>query len=176
MKSWLLVLVIALQFIHVESKAITMDDSRKGFVIGVGGGLGLGSFSTSNTENFDDSKLGLGFDFLIGYGWNERNMIVFQRDMILKKVNDGYSIYNFAGIGYFHYLNSTGKSPYFNIGFSFIPFFDNDYDGLDFDRKLRLIVGGGYKFSKHYQFHTCIWYNGFHKYYHLITTVTWVAF
>lgn len=67
----------------LAAAANAFDGQRRGFVLG--GGLGLGALASTTDRDYpgvESKDGGLGVNLLIGYAWDERNMIVFLRDWI----------------------------------------------------------------------------------------------
>ncbi len=151
--------LIILLLLAASSKAF--DGKRKGFILG--GGLGVGPYARVSVNGADGNwdHTGLGFNLLIGYAWDERNMLVYLRDIVLylRDIETGLGAstdlqaLGFLGVGYFHYFGPVGRSAYFCVGLGhqdgFSEFAEHTYShsGLGF------LVGGGYEFARHIQAH-----------------------
>ncbi|UCE23597.1 MAG: hypothetical protein JSU74_09870 [Candidatus Zixiibacteriota bacterium] len=189
------ILTVALIILAMASTASAFDGYRKGFVLG--GGLGIGPVAKTSVDGFSGSydKSGLAMNFLIGYAWDEQNMIVFLRDGILYsetwEVSFGGVLYfrdkiniiqGFSGVGYYHYFGPVGKSFFITAGLGAQDWtaLDEDYDSNDYGAAI--LFGGGYEFARHVQVYGSVWFgstsDNFYDYNHsqLMFTVSAVAF
>ncbi|UCG61760.1 MAG: outer membrane beta-barrel protein [Candidatus Zixiibacteriota bacterium] len=139
------------------------DYERKGFVIGVGAGftpLMTGS-SDEGTLEFD-RKSGYAVDFITGYAWNDRNMVLFlvnagvYEDTLnvyfygaLIHQNEIQCTQGFNGVVYRHYLLPDAPSFYLTAGLGLQLWIANErfscHKGPGF------LLGAGYEFVKHFQ-------------------------
>lgn len=138
------------------AKASKFNSQRKGFILG--GGLGFAPVaSLSVNESYieaDDSKAGVGLNFIVGYAWDEHNMIVYEGNVA------GYSVeiwgddeavsQGFNGASWYHYFGPVGKSAFTVAGLGLYYFKVGDYDANDASGAL--LLGGGYEFARHWQF------------------------
>ncbi len=173
----------------------SFDGMRKGFVLG--GGLGFAPVANTSIEGIDGKyeKQGLGTNFLIGYAWDERNMIVFLRDAAFYSetveltfmgelvFRDKISLaQGFAGVGYYHYFGPVGKSFFVTGGIGFQDWMSLDKNWEDPDVGGALLIGGGYEFARHWQVYGSLSFGKtsdiFFEYEHaqMILTVSAVAF
>ena len=149
---------IVLLSILMTASASGFDGNRKGFVLG--GGLGFSPlakysfvdpiFNTGLT--IEEEKTGVALQFVIGYGWDEQNLIVYEgnvvgycSDYINKSMAQGFN-----GASWFHYYGLPGKSIYTTVGLGFYVFDVEDFDAND--PGIGVLLGVGYEFSKHWQF------------------------
>ena len=151
-------LTVILLLLVIAVSISAFDGNRKGFVLG--GGLGFGPVAKVSVDGASDDydKSGLALNFVIGYAWDEQNMLVFQRDAILYSEETIYGddisiVQGFSGIGYYHYFGPVGKSFYINggIGFQDWTSMDSDYESNDVGGGI--LLGGGYEFTRHVQVH-----------------------
>lgn len=189
------VLAVICLVIVLVSSASAFDGLRKGFVLG--GGLGLGPLANTSIDGLagEYKKTGLATNFLIGYAWDEQNMIVFLRDAVLYSetielvwmgnllFRDKISIIQgFTGAGYYHYFGPVGRSFYITGGLGF-----QDWSSLESgwnspDVGGALLLGGGYEFARHWQVHGSLSFgttsDAFFEYDHtqMLFTVSAVAF
>ena len=71
------ILVFLLLFLLIfMTSALAFDGKRQGFVLGAG--LGFAPMARWSVNGFDESCVGYGGNVIIGYGWDENNMIVLE--------------------------------------------------------------------------------------------------
>jgi len=137
------------------------DGLRKGFVLG--GGLGFSpvakwsvdeSIPGFGTLKGDESKTGVGAQLLIGYAWDESNMIVWESNVTAYESEDwdetlGQGI---GGASWYHYFGLPGKSAFTTVGLG-VYIWDNSVlsDLEEIDPGFGLLFGGGYEFARHWQ-------------------------
>lgn len=145
----------------LAAQSFAFDGNRKGFVLG--GGLGIGHAKVSvDVSGADDlTNTGAAINFVIGYAWDEQNMIVFLRDGVIysEKTIHGGSItlvQGFGGIGYYHYFGTAGKSGFITGGFGLQDWTSLDDDYESNDAGLGLLIGGGYEFTRHVQLYASL--------------------
>ncbi|MFH1894012.1 MAG: hypothetical protein ABIK83_15170 [Candidatus Zixiibacteriota bacterium] len=159
----------ALYMLLLQSTVLGFDGLRKGFV--VGGGLGVAATAkwsvdipTNMISNIpggatDESNVGVGGHFLIGYAWDEYNMIVYEgngcaytSDVFNDETSDdlnGKSAQSFGGATWYHYFGPLGKSFFSVVGVGAFAWKVKGYEMND--PGIAYIVGGGYEFAKHFQ-------------------------
>nr|MBN2277733.1 hypothetical protein [candidate division Zixibacteria bacterium] len=148
---------LILMVLMLGAGANAFDGNRKGFVLG--GGLGFGPVAKVTHDDYEVlNKSGLAMDFLIGYAWDEQNMIVFLRDGVIyneKSIwdTDITLAQGFSGVGYFHYFGPVGKSFYIvgGLGFQDWTSLESNVDSNDVGAGL--LIGCGYEFVRHVQVH-----------------------
>ncbi len=151
--------IAVLLTITLVATASAFDGTRKGFVLG--GGLGLGpvaSISVDGLSSASEDKSGLALNLLIGYAWDEQNMLVYLRDGVLfsvdvalgKSVN---AIQGFSGLGWYHYFGPVGHTAFVvgGLGLQDYTSLDSDYESND--PGFGMLLGGGYEFARHIQVH-----------------------
>ena len=155
------VLTIVLLFVLMAGCVSAFDGTRKGFVMG--GGLGFGPIAKVSGDGVesDYDKSGVAASLLIGYAWDEQNMIVFLREAIMYPERFDFGLLSkkmtmmqgFTGIGYYHYFGPVGKSFYLvgGIGLQDWRSFDSDYESNGYGGAI--LLGGGYEFVRHVQIH-----------------------
>jgi len=127
------------------SSASAFDGLRKGFVLG--GGLGLAPTASWDADIIDDSGTGFGLNLLIGYAWDEYNMIVYEGNIAgYKSIADIRVSQGFNGASWYHYFGPQGKSFFTTAGLGFYVFdFDHDsYGSGSNDPGAGVLLGGGY--------------------------------
>ncbi|KAA3635809.1 MAG: hypothetical protein DWP97_04035 [Calditrichaeota bacterium] len=145
MKKLTLVLVLVLLCV---STGYSFDGMRKGFVLG--GGLGFAPSATFEIDGFQGQldNSGVGLNLVIGYAWDEFNMIVYEGNVAAYSV-EGYDIsQGFNGASWYHYFSEMGKSAYIVVGLGAYVFQVDQYDA---DPGGALLLGGGYEFARHWQ-------------------------
>lgn len=148
----------------MASTAMAFDGQRKGFVLG--GGLGLspvGSWKSDIdvTPKFEDSGPGGAAHLIIGYAWDNHNMIVYEANAVGYE-SDAYGVdftagQGFSGASWYHYFGPMGKTPFIVLGIGAY-MFNGEFDGFDHldiefsnDPGGGVLLGGGYEFSRHWQ-------------------------
>lgn len=149
MKKFVLTLTL---LILLSSTSFAFDGNRKGFILGGGFdySISTGWKLDSQMDSYETGS-GLGFKFLIGYGFNDKNMIVYEvnssrffSDTLQRKITQGFS-----GASWYHYFGSRGKSIFTNIGVGFLVYSIEDRWGHETDDGYQF--GVGYEFSHHWQ-------------------------
>lgn len=138
-------------FCAVISSSWAFDGHRKGFVLG--GGLGYGPVATLEHGDVYENYIGLGTNFLIGYAWDERNMIVFLDNGIWHDLKGIPVVQGFSGAAWFHHFKPTGKTLLIGggAGLQALTSFDKKYRSKDFG--IGVATAAGYEFAKHYLFY-----------------------
>lgn len=147
----------------LSARASAFDCERKGFVIGVGVGhspLMIGS-RDKPAYDFDDES-GLGVNFIIGYAWNNTNMILLQTNLAgyedtvdvyvdgdLVHQNEIQLTQGFTGLTYRRYFSSTPRSFYATAGIGMQAWIANEW--YNCHRGIGFLIGGGYEFIKHFE-------------------------
>lgn len=158
MRNLLSLVVMVAVVVACTSGAQAFDGQRKGFVLG--GGLGIAPVASwdSGFPLFEESKAGLGLNILIGYAWDEQNMIVYEGNGVGYKSDfgDANITQMFNGAVWYHYFGPKGKSFFTSAGLGVYQFVfefqsgsfsasgSNDVGGA-------ILLGAGYEFSPHYQ-------------------------
>jgi hypothetical protein len=136
----------------LTSSSFGFDGNRKGFVLG--GGLGFSPAASWEVDgtSLDESGAGFGLNLVIGFGWDEQNMIVYEgnvagwtSDFFLdRQVSQGFN-----GASWYHYFGPAGSSAFTTLGIGYYIF---DVEGFDSNNPgLGLLAGAGYEFARHWQ-------------------------
>jgi hypothetical protein len=145
----------------MASSAMAFDGRRKGFVLG--GGLGLAPAASWRgdldvTPKFEDSGAGLGLHLVIGYAWDNFNMIVYEGNVVgysSDAYGVGFTAYQgFNGACWYHYFGPAGKTIFTAVGLGAYTFRGElDFVGIDFENDPGggVLAGAGYEFSPHWQ-------------------------
>lgn len=143
------------------SSAWGFDGQRKGFV--VGGGLGVAPSASYSIEigPFAENKAGAGLNLIIGYAWDEANMIVYEGSIagyetdklsiettFLTARGDQRVTQGFNGLAWYHYFGSTGKTFFSVIGLGAYAFDIEDVESNKIGRAF--LAGAGYEFTRHF--------------------------
>jgi hypothetical protein len=156
--SKVLITVAVFAVLLSSGSAFGFDGLRKGFVLG--GGLGFSPVSKWETDlpfgltellGTEESKAGVGVNILIGYAWDEFNMIVYEgnitgydSDLFNQTMTQGFN-----GAAWYHYFGPMGKSAFTTLGLGLYTF---DWENADAaDVGVGVMAGGGYEFSRHWQ-------------------------
>jgi len=157
--SKLIMSVTVMAILLSSSSAFGFNGLRKGFVLG--GGLGFSPVSKweadvplgpFGTVGLDESKAGVGVNILIGYAWDEFNMIVYEGNVTgySSDLADQTLTQGFNGAAWYHYFGPAGKSAFTTLGLGVYSFDGEDTDAAD--PGFGIMIGGGYEFSRHWQF------------------------
>jgi len=153
---------VVVLILSVVSTTYGFDGNRKGFVLG--GGLGFSPRSSweGNVVDLstfppqivkaDENKAGLGLNLIIGYAWDEQNMIVYEGNVTGWNSDlfvDQSIAQGFNGASWYHYFGVPGRSAFTTLGLGFYVFDVKDYDAND--AKGAILLGGGYEFARHWQ-------------------------
>ncbi len=148
-----LVLITLMAVLLMAASAGAFDGLRKGFVLGGGVGFAVTAdwdFDVSGVSIGEDGS-GLGLNLLIGYAWDEQNMIVYEEnacgwdsDLIGEFIVQG-----FRGASWYHYFGPMGKSLFTATGIGYYAFNVDTY--RDNKPAFGLLLGGGYEFTRHVQ-------------------------
>ena len=132
----------------ISSSAFSFEGLRKGFVIG--GGLGFTPSAEFRIDGIDGKadNSGAGVNIVIGYGWDEQNIIAFEVNGSGYKV-EGFDVsQGFGGVSWYHYFGEVGKSFFTNVGLGSYNFSVDEYDT---DPGGGILIGCGYEFARHWQ-------------------------
>ena len=156
--------ILAIFLLLLSSTGFAFDGSRKGFVLG--GGLGLAPVAKWEGDpipwfmtKYDESRVGLGLNLLIGYAWDEFNMIVYEGNMVAYQSDLLYNvdiIQGFNGAAWYHYFGPQGKTFFSTVGLGVYTFdlewqYENVTVSGSNDPGIALMIGGGYEFARHFQ-------------------------
>lgn len=160
-----IVLVGLALVVTLPGSAEAFDGKRKGFVLG--GGLGLAPVVRWEGPVYeldpngpglqkvtvDESKVGAGAQIIIGYAWDEANMIVvegnagaMESDILFGRPTLSQG---FGGVSWYHYFGEMGRTLFTVVGLGSYAFQVEDADAAD--SEFGALVGGGYEFSPHWQ-------------------------
>ena len=147
-------LIISILLVILVSSAWGFNGERKGFVLG--GGLGFAPLIKTSSGSNGNTKAGLGLNGLIGYAWDNHNMIVYEGNVsaFIKKDSNLTIAQGFNGAVWYRYFGSTGKSAYTTAGIGLYNYrVDETTDANDMgnDMGLAILIGGGFEFARHWQ-------------------------
>lgn len=133
--------------------------ARKGFVIGLGGGIGLHRYTTPSftirNVTFGGESLsssGLATEFLIGYAPTDRLLVYYENSLQLT----GDLTYDFLGLtggGATYFFNPRARSWYVKGAIGAAVGAEVDLDRSTFgsvERGIAYSIGGGYEFARHW--------------------------
>ena len=141
----------------LTSSSFGFDGQRKGFVLG--GGLGFSPAANWSVDvptflgtlNVGETNVGVSLNLVIGYAWDEQNMIVYEgnvagvsSDFFNQTLSQGFN-----GAAWYHYYGLPGSSAFTTAGLGFYVF-----DGENFtanDPGVGILLGAGYEFARHWQ-------------------------
>ncbi len=156
-------IIILFVFIVLSaSQSFAFDGNRKGFTMGLG--LGYAPYANPDLQNYPDdySFNGFGMNFMIGYNWNKKNLLVWEVQGAINVADSKKDDIGFLGINgilWYHYLKDTPKSFYsiLVIGRTFSVSVREYTDSTSIGygtRGTAIAIGGGYEFTKQLQLST----------------------
>jgi len=157
------VIAAVVLFLAVGS-ASAFDGQRKGFMLG--GGIGFAPVASWDGEpvpvlftEYDESKVAFAANVIIGYGWDEFNLIAFEGNITSYNsdlANDLTLTQGFGGVAWYHYFGPKGRSFFTTTGLG-VYTFKGELEIEDFkvegeaDPGFGWLVGAGYEFASHWQ-------------------------
>lgn len=157
------VLLACIGLLVLSSTSIhAFDGKRKGFVVGGGVGIAANSHWEIDNSAVSEDKAGLGLNLVIGYAWDEANMIVYEGNVTAYSSDVASAVGRFAGlgdqtitqgfngVGWYHYYGSAGKSLFTTVGLGVYVFDVQDFDAND--PGFGVLLGVGYEIARHWQF------------------------
>ena len=161
---WALCAIVVL---GVATPCSAFNGLRKGFVLG--GGLGLAPSVTLKTnaaffkgatathKDQTETKIGAASNFCIGYGWDERNLLVFEGNASAFAssdwVGDMTVAQGYFGPVWYHYVKPTAPGWFTTAGIGFYSMSFDIKNGREDenDSGFGLLGGIGYEFARHWQ-------------------------
>ncbi len=145
------ILVCLFLIVLMSSTAFAFDGNRKGFVLGGGIGFSPQGKWTFDALDYDESGAGLAFHFIIGGGLNERNLLVYEGNVMAytSDLFDQTIAQGFNGASWYHYFGNLGRSFFTTVGLGFYVFDVDEFDSND--PGFGMLLGGGYEFARHWQ-------------------------
>jgi hypothetical protein len=148
-----IVLITLLALLFAAASTSAFDGMRKGFVLG--GGLGFAP--TADVEvngggvSVSEDGSGMGLNMVIGYAWDEQNMIVYEGNVAgwETDVTNADIAQGFNGASWYHYMGPVGRSFFSVVGIGYYVFDVDDFE--DNDPGFGFMLGGGYEFTRHVQ-------------------------
>ena len=140
-------IILLLVILFSVPSAEAFDDIRKGFVVGLG--LGLAPTVSAEGDSVSYDKLGFGFSHVIGYAWNESDMLVYEGNGAGFLVDTAFYGQGIDALAWYHYWGPTGKSLYTVLGYGFYGYGSSQL--WNSGGKEGMLLGVGYEFAKHFQ-------------------------
>ena len=161
MKKLSVILAFILAF--TATVACGFDGNRQGFVLG--GGLGISPASKWKTDifpeldlAFEETKAGIGVNILIGYAWDEYNMLVLEGNVAGYETgfDNLTATQGFGGLAWYHYYGAKGATFFTTVGIGSYNFeLEYKYDNIKVsgsnDPGFGMLFGLGYEFTRHFQ-------------------------
>ncbi|MCH7948288.1 MAG: hypothetical protein IIC66_10870 [candidate division Zixibacteria bacterium] len=118
-----LILMVIVLTLLTASSSFGFDGHRRGFVLG--GGLGFSPVASWEVDGttIDESGAGIGLNLLIGYAWDDQNMIVYEGNIAGWKSDfflDRQVSQGFNGASWYHYFGETGRTAFATLGIGYI--------------------------------------------------------
>ncbi len=144
--------ILSILLIIFASSAWGFNGERKGFVLG--GGLGFAPIVKTTLGSLEDNKSGVGAHLLIGHAWDDYNMIVYEGNVSVYAISGYYEDIT-VGQGcdaavWYHYFGETGKTAFTAAGIGLYRYMVDGENATD--AGLAILLGGGFEFSRHWQF------------------------
>lgn len=154
--------VALIVFTVLCTSAAGFDGHRKGFV--VGGGVGFSPYGHWSVDKiYPHESVGVidasshedrttwGGHFIIGYGWDERNVLVYEANVILyhSDLLDQSIDFGINSVSWYHYYGKYGKSLFSIVGLGYYSFESDDFEQTHYNGSI--LIGGGYSFLRHWQ-------------------------
>lgn len=140
-----------------SSVAWSFDGERRGFVLGGGLGAATTNIEVKGEPPYDD-EAAVGAHVLIGYGWNELNMLVVEANLSAYEPDNSLLTVTvgFGGISWYHYFTPDNKSFFTVVGLGAMNYdIHVDDPSGDYDKSADpgggLLLGAGYRFARHFQ-------------------------
>ena len=157
------VVIVGVLTLLLASTSFGFDGNRKGFVLGGGLGFapisgwsGRGTFGAAQVViDTSEYRTGAGFNFLIGHGWDEKNLIVFEINMSRWNSdlldNQPTTVQGTIGAVWYHYFGLPGRSFFTAAGLG--PYRVIRVASRTMDQSVGggIMLGGGYEFARHWQ-------------------------
>lgn len=165
-------LTVMIVFLAFATGAAAFDGDRRGFILGVGVGYSpyVHHTQTHHGQTFEETKTGGAGYFGLGWGWDKRNVLMFEGNVAVftsSPFGDIQAAQGFAGFTWNHYFGRQGNSLFTAVGLGSFAFrLDNGWeqpesvwDGNEIEyqaasprqRGLGLLLGVGYEFAAHWQ-------------------------
>jgi hypothetical protein len=127
------------------------DGQRKGFVVGFGLGMAPVANWSQDELGIDETESSYGIQFLAGYAWDDRNMLVYDGFGALRKSSnyDAYLLQNGERISWYHYFRPGAQGLYTMVGVGRM-YLDSELCGVE-SSGWHISFGGGYEFVKQVQ-------------------------
>ncbi len=159
MAIWSIVVLLLFTF----SRSVkAFDSSRKGLVVGGGLGHAVNSHWGNSDTPFDENRRGVGFNVLVGYAWENRNVFALEVNATgyVSEVEwgegrfTGFTSQNvlqgFAGMNWYHYYVVPGPGELFtSVGLGMYSF---DVQAVDANKPgIGALIGFGFAYKRHFQ-------------------------
>lgn len=129
------------------------DGQRSGFVIG--GGLGFAPNIKADDGITKQSEPGFGANFVIGFAWDNQNMLVWEGNMAGFEKNNNDVWQGSSTITWYHYFQPTTQTFFVAGGLGLYSYASTtDWGWLwvdEHDQKAGYLIGAGYEFRRHWQ-------------------------
>jgi hypothetical protein len=164
------VVVLSAGLLALSASVAAFDGQRKGLVLGAGLGFAPVAHWSSEYQGrqIDESVTGFGEYLLIGYGWDQRNILAVKAVMTLynSDLYDAGMIQGFGGLAWYHYYGKPGNS-FFSIAGGGVSRMGKTFEGIKIHfgddgfvdspeapktaTGPAYLIGGGWEFLRHYQ-------------------------
>jgi hypothetical protein len=139
-------ITLSLIFLFLTCNAHAFDGHRKGFVLGIGLGSGLITFSPGEDPKY---RLAAITDFRIGYAIDNSWQLYWTFKDAQLRLHKSTNWLMFEGIGCSYYFKPEAVSPFVAGGIGF-----SNYGGSNRYSHFGSFAGGGLEFSRHLSLET----------------------
>lgn len=166
-----IMVLVLVAVLSLPAGVSAFDGQRKGLILGAGiGFVPVAHWSTEfQGRKTSENVTGMGEFLLVGYGWDQRNILALKANMTLyhSELYDAGMIQGFGGLAWYHYFGKPGNS-FFSIAGAGVSRMGETFEGIKIHfgddgfgdspeapktaTGLAYMIGGGYEFLRHYQF------------------------
>lgn len=107
------------------STGYSFDGNRKGFVAGLGIGVSPVAHWTIDNSSVKVDEVGLGINGMLGYAWDDRNMLVGENNISLyntEEIGGTRVVQGWSGVSWYHYWGSSKRKPFTMVGLGLMTF------------------------------------------------------
>ena len=155
LRNFNLILVLVVLLLTFTTSTYAFDGNRQGFILGLGVGPGLTSYSFEGIGTDDrTNKASVNTDFQIGYAPNNQLLIYWMSKVQWYSLETifGSAIYasGVGGLGLSYYFEKEGPSLYLTGGVGFASVAAPFEDNIETEYGFGIAAGVGYEFAKHW--------------------------
>ncbi len=156
-------LLVAIVLFFVFTRSVSaFDSSRQGVVVGGGLGHAVNSHWGNSDTPFNENRRGVGFNFLAGYAWDNRNLVALEINATsyVSEVEWGEGrftgftnqnvLQGFVGVNWYHYYPAGRVGEFFtSAGLGMYSF---NVQAVDANKPgVGALIGFGFAYKRHFQ-------------------------